>query len=560
MTASPAPFFIPEKEKLARNDRHNQRRKAVDKNTLSFIRNGLYQNPGNYELYLLLGLRYADSNPDLAYLAYENAEFYCEMLPGKEKELEEIRLLMQKLRNEIKVRVVPCSIIILSYNTLSYTKRCIESIRRTVKKESCEIIVIDNASEDGSREWLMEQPDIRVFMNETNVGFPAGCNQGIREAMPGNDIFLLNSDTVLFPNSLFYLRMGLYGEPKVGVAGSISNAVGNDQQIDDVPQKPEDLDSFVRDINLPMENPWEIRTFLSGFAQLIKREVIDEIGGLDERFTPGYFEDNDFGLRVLMAGYRNICCWNSFIFHYGNKSFGNEGTNQYVQEGMAKFRDKWGIQTGQSTSVRMEMIDFMDDDRERSIRVLEIGCGCGETLMRIKYLFPNAEVHGVESVPEIAELGAKKTDIICGNVETMTIPFEKNYFDYIIAADVLETMVLPEKVLGKLKDYLKPEGKMLVSLSNLMNANVIYELLHGYFTYQDSGILNQSHLRFFTYHEIPGLFARGGFSVVRIKPKAAYGELTSDHQEFFDQLLAIEGVADRAFFDSYQFLVAAKKA
>ncbi len=93
-----------------------------------------------------------------------------------------------------------------------------------------QIIVVDNASEDGSVEWLRGQKDILLIENQENRGFPAGCNQGIAAADADADIFLLNNDTILPENALFWLRMGLYESEKNGAVGSVSNCVGNHQQ------------------------------------------------------------------------------------------------------------------------------------------------------------------------------------------------------------------------------------------------------------------------------------------------------------------------------------------
>ena len=71
------------------------------------------------------------------------------------------------------------SIILLTYNNFHYTKDCIESIRRYTEKDSYEIIVVDNASTDETKDWLKEQEDIKMLLKQENVGFPKGCNLGI---------------------------------------------------------------------------------------------------------------------------------------------------------------------------------------------------------------------------------------------------------------------------------------------------------------------------------------------------------------------------------------------
>lgn len=176
------------------------------------IRQGLLNNFCNYELYLLLGNYYFMlGNVEQAYLCYENAEFYCH-----NNDLEIIQQFKQNCKTSGNCNVNKAAIVILSYNTLEMTRECIESIRRNNPASAYELIVVDNASEDGSAEWLSQQEDIRLFCNHENMGFPVGCNQGIKLGGADSDILLLNSDTIVFPNSIFWLRMGLYEDETVG--------------------------------------------------------------------------------------------------------------------------------------------------------------------------------------------------------------------------------------------------------------------------------------------------------------------------------------------------------
>ena len=87
------------------------------------------------------------------------------------------------------------------------TQKCIESLRSNLLSDSYEIIVVDNASTDGVTSWLEMQPDIKLIKSDVNLGFPKGCNVGINASTPDNDIFLLNNDTRITPNALFWLRM-----------------------------------------------------------------------------------------------------------------------------------------------------------------------------------------------------------------------------------------------------------------------------------------------------------------------------------------------------------------
>ncbi len=123
---------------------------------------------------------------------------------------------------------------------------------------------------------------------------------------------------------------------------------------------------------------------------------------------------------------------------------------------------------------------------------------------------------GVEIQDAIARIGANALDIVQGDIETMPLTYEKQSFDYIIFADVLEHLRDPEKMLKRLAPYLKENGKYLCSVPNILNKHVISNLLMGELEYQDAGILDRTHLRFFTLDSITKAFKRCGFEIAQL--------------------------------------------
>jgi len=430
-----------------------------------FIRNGLIYNCENYELYFLLGNYYEQHNVNQAWLCYENAEFYC----NNSDDLALISEYKHNLEIHPAWNVRKCSIVILSYNLLELTKGCLDSIRNTCPRSAYELIIIDNNSQDGAAEWLKSQSDIKLICNTENVGFPRGCNQGIEAAAPETDIFLLNNDTILPPNALFWLRMGLYETDNTGATGSVSNHVANYQIIDKHFNTLSEYIEYAKTNNVPSLNPYEIKMHLIGFALLIKRSALDEIGLLDERFSPGNYEDNDLGLRLVNAGWRVLLCHNSFIYHYGSGNGTNEKKwNPLLQTNLQKIIEKYGFDVRYHNYIRKEIFPMIHHDSSKDIKVLEIGCGFGMTLSRIKYMWPNAIVFGIESDARVAELASKQLNIIHGDISSIHLPYPENYFDYIIFSDVLDALPNQSEVLAKVAVHLNETGQILCSNSTIL--------------------------------------------------------------------------------------------
>ena len=522
------------------------------------IEKGLMLEPTNYELYLLLGNYYLNQNNNLAYLCYENALFWAEK-KGANDDAVLIKEILDNCKKDYDTSVNNVSIVILSYNTLEFTRKCIDSIRENGRKQSCEIIIIDNASTDGSVEYLRSQKDILLIENKRNVGFPGGCNQGIRASNAENDIFLLNSDTLLMPNSLFTLRLGLYADEKNGAAGAVTNYSSNRQIVDFYSENLKDYFDYSYKNNIPAMNSLETKNMLVMFAMLIKRQAYEKTGELDERFSPGNYEDDDYGIRLIQNGYRNVVCWNSFIYHYGSRSFASKPDAYFplLERNKEKLIDKVGFDYEYYKDIDVGISSMINSDRDAKIKILEIGCGLGELLGRIKYLYPKSIVHGIEYDKDVAKI-AGAFNIVYSSIDECVSDKTIGMYDYVIFNEFLEKTMHPEKLLKQAKTLLKSEGCILASISNAMNAEVLYGLLTGDFHYTKKGALDQNKVRLYTHKEILELFDEQGYYVENICGSISKNITTDTYRELFDKLLQIDKVAEKKFFDIDRFYIRVK--
>ena len=282
------------------------------------------------------------------------------------------------------------SIIILTYNHLEKTKKCIESIKTYTKNEVYEIIVVDNNSNDDTINWLKTQSDITVIYNKENRGFPIGCNQGISVANKNYDILLLNNDTIVTTNWLTNLRKCLYSKSNIGAVGPVSNCNDNLQGASFTFKNFIDMQMKAIKNNISDSNRWEEKAFLTGFCLLIKREVIDKIKMLDERYSPGYIEDNDLALQILSSSYKLFLCHDSFVYHERGTSF-REDINKFnslILRNRAIFENKWHFSCFEFDNSKNSSIFLANKPKD----ILDYNSSIGVSSLRIKYFFRNSNI------------------------------------------------------------------------------------------------------------------------------------------------------------------------
>ncbi len=255
------------------------------------------------------------------------------------------------------------SIVILAYNQLEYTKQCLESVRRNTH-QPYELVIVDNGSMDGTPAYLHEFKAswekshdtidpcqaVKVICHDRNLGYAAGNNSGI-EASEGAYVCILNNDIVVAPGWLEYMTQVAESDPRIGIVGPMSNNVSGSQRVPSVPYDQDTLEGmeefaakWTGECGPKLQNALR----LVGFCMLIKRPVIDMIGGLDTRFGLGNYEDDDFCIRASIAGFHHAIACESFVHHFGSRTFKGERIDheKLMAENWTIFKAKWGLPQG----------------------------------------------------------------------------------------------------------------------------------------------------------------------------------------------------------------------
>jgi GT2 family glycosyltransferase len=239
------------------------------------------------------------------------------------------------------------SILVVTHDGLAWTRMCLESIDRRTDWPQYEVIVADNASTDGTREWLGDEErrgTLRAVMLRDNRGFAAGVNAAVRQSH-GDYLCILNNDTVVTRGWLSALVRHLASDRKLGMIGPSTNEVANEARVDVGYRELRHLDSWARGFTRAREGRADPIPMLAMFCAVLRRDVFDRIGPLDERFEIGMFEDDDYARRLAAEGLGIAVARDSFVHHAGRASFGALPDEEYTrifQENRQRYEEKWG--------------------------------------------------------------------------------------------------------------------------------------------------------------------------------------------------------------------------
>lgn len=262
-------------------------------------------------------------------------------------------------------KAMDISVIIVNYNTKNLLRNCLNSVFKTIKDISSEILLVDNASQDGSLAMLREEfLKVQVIENSENRGFAAANNQAL-SLMKGRYALLLNSDTILTQNAVYELFSFLETHPEAAMAsGQLLNADGSKQN--SIANFPSLLTLF---FNVPLlemifpqkypskryphKDPIEIDSGI-GACLLVRRKAIEEVGPFDERYF-FFFEETDWALQMKLAGWKIFHVPTAYIYHFQGQSIGHDILSRIVfYRSRYQFFHKW--KTGFSYVLAVEII------------------------------------------------------------------------------------------------------------------------------------------------------------------------------------------------------------
>ena len=239
----------------------------------------------------------------------------------------------------------PVTIIVLTWNGIGYTRRCLETLRANTDYSDYRVIVVDNGSRDGTLEYLRGLSGITLIENGENLGFTKGNNIGLHASAPDSDVVLLNNDMeITQPNWLTGMQRTADSASDIGLVGC-RLAHPDGYMLHFGAYMPPSFRGVLvggreKDINQHCyDQDWESVSFSCVY---IKREVLDAVGLLDEDYF-NYFESSDYCLQARVKGYRTVCCGSVTLAHVQNlPAVNNESFRKMFDKSRETFIGKWG--------------------------------------------------------------------------------------------------------------------------------------------------------------------------------------------------------------------------
>jgi GT2 family glycosyltransferase len=240
------------------------------------------------------------------------------------------------------------SIVVVARDNLMITADCLASILAHTPRSS-EIILVDNGSADDYRGLVakLRARNARVtwLRNERDVGYARACNQGLAAAR-GEYLAVLHNDVVVTPGWLGRLLGVMAISPAVALAGpSLSVCAGVQAAGLRTYEEVSQLAAFAEPWSVDHADEFAISLPLSGICLVMKRDVVERIGGLDARFGSSIHTDDDFCIRAYRAGFRMAIAFDAFVHHAGGATWKALGLDRAraAAESRQRFCEKWGL-------------------------------------------------------------------------------------------------------------------------------------------------------------------------------------------------------------------------
>lgn len=416
------------------------------------------------------------------------------------------------------------------------------------------IIIAVNESEEDTAQWLSAGQYEYLWFDEGVQGYGKLWNTVLSNFETEDCIVFLEAGVYPEKGSLRALARALESERAAMASPSTNNFFPNERS---AVKSKEELLLLGRRGNRQRSGKTYDKILCSNWKMwAVRRDIFEQNGLFREELSHPEEVLTDYSLRMIQGGLAQIVC----LYAYAYESFHQCSEIYSVAEewrfnARVFMKKEWGmnyfnLKPNRSLAVRIQ------EGNEEEFKVLEVGCDLGATLVEIQNRFPKCKTYGLDINEAAVEIAKHVTEAKYGNIDELRIPFREK-FDYIIFGDVLEHLRHPEEVVEMCRDSLNEDGCIIACIPNVMHISVMEQLLEGRFVYQDVGLLDRTHIHFFTYYEIMNLFRNAGYEVKDIDRRIF--AISDREQAIVETLLGLSDQTEEWMYTTFQYVVRAQK-
>jgi len=358
-------------------------------------------------------------------------------------------------------------VVVPVFNALEDVQKCLRSLQTHKDGFAVRAIVVNDGSDTATSEWLRhfcgQDPMFHLIEHEKNQGYTKAVNTGLKTS-DAPYVITQNSDTIVTGGWLQGLIRCIGSDPKIGIAGPLSNAAS----WQNVPDLYDDTGAFAVNalqigmsademaqiVSASSKRAYPRLPFVNGFCFMIKREVIDAVGFMDEEnFPVGYGEENDFCIRAADAGFELAIADDAYVFHAKSKSFGHDKRKELSRQGSDALKRKHTPAKFGALVERVKQTGALDNIRlaiKARLAAAPVGLESVDIMsMRILFLLPvrggGGGAHSVvQEVAEMrrlgiaAEVAVKKADVSRFRHAYADLPHADALFVGFDAADLID--------------------------------------------------------------------------------------------------------------------------
>ena len=423
------------------------------------------------------------------------------------------------------------------------------ALERMLAGRSAELIIVDDV--DGEELSISDaSPSTQVLHHDHARGPAASFAEGAHVAH-GGSILYIESSFILQPSGLAALERDLLRDPHVGLVGPVQTGVSHNR----VRMMPDyqDLDGmndFARRVEKRYRGKVTQELLHDDGCFLVRRAALRDVQP-DTGFQTSQGMAGDFSLRLWQAGWKVLAADDVYVHRNAT------GVTEDFVADSRRFHELHGFDISYSTNVRRDALSELDSGHAPQA-VLEAGCAAGGTLCYLQGAFPKAELCGIELNDRAAAVARFFADVQAMDLEKLDHPAWHDKFDVILMCDILEHLRDPWQTVRNMYRMTRPGGRIVISVPNITYVSVFAEMLKGQWHYEDAGILDRTHLRFFTRETAMALLTQAGYHVAKVE--WTLPDLPADLQELKKQLVPLlRGNMKEKYLEAYQWLIVGEK-